>query len=87
MVAGQELELDGVEAEDAREDDARGPLLAEDRASLLEAAEHGRPNGRNDEFTAKDVTWILAHAPSETIVLKPTPAVASSPSAQRSLSV
>jgi hypothetical protein len=52
MVAGQELELDGVEAEDAREDDAatalrlRGPLLAEDRASLLEAAEHGRrPTG------------------------------------------
>jgi len=25
------------------------------------------------------VTWILAHAPSETIVLKPMPAVASSP--------
>ena len=52
MVAGQELEFDGVEAESAREDDAattvrlRGPLLAEDRASLLEAAEHGRrPTG------------------------------------------
>lgn len=31
------------------------------------------PNGRGGGFTAKDVTWILAHAPSETIVLKPSP--------------
>ncbi len=31
------------------------------------------PNGRSGGFTAKDVTWILAHAPSETIVLKPSP--------------
>src|SRR5262249_40185203 len=31
------------------------------------------PNGRGGGFTAKDVTWILAHAPSETIVLKPDP--------------
>jgi hypothetical protein len=31
------------------------------------------PNGRHGGFNAKDVAWILAHAPSETIVLKPTP--------------
>ena len=31
------------------------------------------PNGRSGGFTAKDVIWILAHAPSETIVLKPSP--------------
>ena len=31
------------------------------------------PNGRGGGFTAKDVTWILAHAPNETIVLKPSP--------------
>jgi Universal stress protein family len=31
------------------------------------------PNGRGGGFTAKDVTWILANAPSETIVLKPSP--------------
>jgi nucleotide-binding universal stress UspA family protein len=30
------------------------------------------PNGRGG-FTARDVTWILAQAPSETIVLKPSP--------------
>lgn len=31
------------------------------------------PNGRGGGFTARDVSWILAHAPAETIVLKPTP--------------
>jgi hypothetical protein len=33
-------------------------------------------NGRNGAggFTAKELTWILSHAPSETLVLKPAPA-------------
>ena len=31
------------------------------------------PNGRGGGFSAKDVSWILEHAPAETIVLKPTP--------------
>lgn len=31
------------------------------------------PNGRGGGFTTKDVSWILEHAPAETIVLKPTP--------------
>jgi Universal stress protein family len=31
--------------------------------------------GRNGGFTSKDVTWILEHAPSETVLLKPAPAL------------
>src|SRR5690348_812374 len=31
------------------------------------------PNDRGGGFSAKDVSWILEHAPAETIVLKPTP--------------
>ena len=32
------------------------------------------PTGHNGGFSAKDVSWLLAHAPSETIVLRPNPA-------------
>jgi hypothetical protein len=31
------------------------------------------PRERNGGFSAKDVSWILAHSPAETIVLKPSP--------------
>jgi hypothetical protein len=31
------------------------------------------PVERNGGFSAKDVSWILAHSPAETIVLKPSP--------------
>jgi hypothetical protein len=34
------------------------------------------PTGRNGGFSSKDVSWILAHSPAETIVLKPPPAAA-----------
>jgi len=34
------------------------------------------PNGNGGGFTLKDVSWILAHAPSETVLLKPAPAAA-----------
>jgi hypothetical protein len=34
------------------------------------------PRGRNGGFSSKDVSWILAHSPAETIVLKPPPAAA-----------
>jgi hypothetical protein len=34
------------------------------------------PTERNGGFSAKDVSWILAHAPAETIVLRPAPPVA-----------
>jgi hypothetical protein len=30
-------------------------------------------NGVRTGFTPKDLTWILSHAPAETLVLKPTP--------------
>jgi hypothetical protein len=31
------------------------------------------PTERNGGFSARDVSWILAHSPAETIVLKPSP--------------
>jgi len=31
------------------------------------------PSGGNGGFTSKDVTWILEHAPTETLLLKPAP--------------
>ena len=31
------------------------------------------PHGRGEGFTPKDMTWILTHAPVETLVLRPTP--------------
>ena len=33
-------------------------------------------SGGNGGFTSKDVTWILDHAPSQTVLLKPAPVVA-----------
>jgi hypothetical protein len=30
-------------------------------------------NGTHHGFTPKDLTWILSHAPAETLVLKPSP--------------
>jgi len=66
---------DGVPV-DARIEKGRSPTHAlqklwdeEDFDRIVAPA----PNGRGGGFTAKDVTWILAHAPSETIVLKPSP--------------
>ena len=64
---------------DARIEKGRSPTHAlrrlwdEERFDRIVAP---APNGREGGFTAKDVTWILAHAPSETIVLKPTPLAA-----------
>lgn len=61
---------------DARIEKGRSPTHA---LARLWAEEHfdrivaPAPNGRSGGFTAKDVTWILVHAPSETIVLKPKP--------------
>jgi Universal stress protein family len=61
---------------DARIEKGRSPTHAlsrlwdEERFDRIVAP---APNGRSGGFTARDVTWILAHAPSETIVLKPSP--------------
>jgi hypothetical protein len=65
---------------DARIEKGRSPTHALHR--LWEEERFDRilapaPNGRVGGFTAKEVAWILAHAPSETIVLKPPPAEAS----------
>jgi hypothetical protein len=64
---------------DARLEKGRSPTHAlrrlwdeEDFDRILAPA----PTGRNGGFSAKDVSWILAHSPAETIVLKPTPSVA-----------
>ena len=61
---------------DARIEKGRSPTHALQR--LWDEEQFDRiltpaPNGRGGGFTAKDVTWILAHAPAETIVLKPSP--------------
>ena len=61
---------------DARIEKGRSPTHALSR--LWDEEQFDRivapaPNGRSGGFTAKDVTWILAHAPAETIVLKPSP--------------
>jgi Universal stress protein family len=61
---------------DARIEKGRSPTHAlrrlwdEERFDRIVAP---APGGRGGGFTAKDITWILAHAPSETIVLKPSP--------------
>jgi nucleotide-binding universal stress UspA family protein len=61
---------------DARIEKGRSPTHALQR--LWDEEQFDRivapaPNGRSGGFTARDVTWILAHAPAETIVLKPSP--------------
>jgi hypothetical protein len=61
---------------DARIEKGRTPTHALER--LWDEEQFDRilapaPNGRGGGFTVKDVSWILAHAPSETIVLKPSP--------------
>jgi hypothetical protein len=61
---------------DARIEKGRSPTHALSRLwdeehfdRVVAPAPTEQPNG----FSAKDVTWILAHSPAETIVLKPTP--------------
>jgi len=61
---------------DARIEKGRSPVHALRR--LWDEEEFDRilapaPARNNGGFSAKDVSWILAHAPAETIVLKPTP--------------
>ena len=63
---------------DARIESGRTPVHALKR---LWAAEHfdriviPAPAGRgNGGFTPKDLTWMLTHAPSETLILRPDPA-------------
>jgi hypothetical protein len=61
---------------DARIEKGRSPTHALRRLWEVEAFDRvvaPAPANGNGGFTLKDVTWILAHAPSETLVLKPVP--------------
>ena len=64
---------------DARIEKGRSPTHAlqrlwdEERFDRIVAP---APTERRDGFNTKDVTWILEHAPSETLVLRPAPSVA-----------
>jgi hypothetical protein len=61
---------------DARIESGRTPIHALKR---LWSAEHfdrivvPAPTGRRAGFTPRDLTWMLVHAPSETLILRPDP--------------
>jgi hypothetical protein len=62
---------------DARVESGRSPTHALQR--LWEVEHFDRivapaPSGRGPGFTPKDLTWMLVHAPSELVVLRPDPA-------------
>jgi hypothetical protein len=68
---------DGIPV-DARVESGRTPIHALER--LWEVEHFDRivvpaPTGRGPGFSLKDLTWILAHAPSETVILRPDPAL------------
>jgi len=61
---------------DARVESGRTPVHALQR--LWEAEQFDRivvpaPAGRNSGFSPKDLAWMLTHAPSETLILRPDP--------------
>src|SRR5262249_42217358 len=61
---------------DARVESGRTPIHALQR--LWEAEHFDRivvpaPTGRRAGFSPKDLTWMLTHAPSETLILRPDP--------------
>lgn len=66
-------------AVDARVETGRTPTHALQR--LWEAERFDRivapaPAGRGPGFTPKELQWILVHAPSETVILRPDPTLA-----------
>lgn len=67
---------------DARVESGRTAIHALER---LWAVEHfdrivvPAPAGREPGFSIKDLTWILEHAPSETVILRPDPALQEQP--------
>jgi len=61
---------------DARVESGRTPIHALQR--LWEVEHFDRivvpaPTGRKPGFTTKDLSWMLTHAPSETLILRPDP--------------
>jgi hypothetical protein len=67
---------------DARVESGRTPVHALKR--LWETEHFDRivvpaPSGSRTGFTPKDLTWMLTHAPSETLILRPDPVNGNSP--------
>ena len=65
---------------DARVESGRTPIHALERLWDVEHFDRivvPAPVGRDAGFSLKDLTWILAHAPSETVILRPDPALES----------
>ena len=61
---------------DARVESGRTPIHALERLWCAERFDRivvPAPVGRGPGFTPKDLLWILTHAPSETVVLRPDP--------------
>jgi len=61
---------------DARVESGRTPIHALKRLWDNERFDRvviPAPTGRRPGFTAKDLTWMLEHAPSQTLILKPSP--------------
>jgi universal stress protein family protein len=61
---------------DARIESGRTPIHALQRLWNTERFDRivvPAPVGRNPGFTPKDLAWMLTHAPSETLILRPDP--------------
>lgn len=61
---------------DARIETGRTPIHALQRLWQVERFDRivvPAPVGRRPGFTPKDLTWMLTHAPSETLILRPDP--------------
>ena len=65
---------------DARVESGRSPIHALQRLWAAERFDRivvPAPVGRAPGFTPKDLAWMLTHAPSETVILRPDPIVES----------
>ncbi len=61
---------------DARIESGRTPIHALQRLWCAESFDRivvPAPTGREPGFAPKDLLWILTHAPSETVILRPQP--------------
>jgi hypothetical protein len=61
---------------DARIESGRTPIHALQRLWCAESFDRivvPAPTGREPGFTPRDLLWILTHAPSETVILRPQP--------------
>ena len=73
---------------DARVESGRTPIHALKRLWATERFDRivvPAPVGRSPGFTPKDLTWIMTHAPSETLILRPDPGSADGKGSDRLL--